>query len=41
MLPVSQLEAILGAIMAHKIAEENNAKVMYNYKGLDVLTFAS
>ena len=40
MLPVSQLEAILGALTAHRIAEENKAKVMYNYKGLDVLTFA-
>lgn len=40
MLPVSQLEAILGAIMAHKISEENSAKILYNYKGLDVLTLA-
>ena len=40
MLPVSQLEAILGGIFAYKIAEANNAKVMYDYKGLDVLTFA-
>lgn len=38
MLPVSQLEAILGAIMAHKISQTNTAKVMYTYKGLDVLT---
>ena len=38
MLPVSQLEAILGAIMAHRISEENKADVLYNYKGLDVLT---
>ena len=40
MLPVSQLEAILGAIMAHRISEENKADVLYNYKGLDVLTLA-
>ena len=40
MLPVSQLEAILGAIMAHRISLENSAKVMYNYKGLEVLTLA-
>jgi len=40
MLPASQLEAILGAIMAHKISEENKAKILYNYKGLDVLSLA-
>ena len=40
MLPVSQLEAILGAIMAHKISAENKANILYNYKGLDVLTLA-
>ena len=40
MLPVSQLEAILGALMAHKISAENKAGVLYNYKGLDVLTLA-
>ena len=40
MLPVSQLEAILGAVMAHRISVENKAQVLYNYKGLDVLTIA-
>lgn len=40
MLPASQLEAILGAIMAHKISEENKANILFNYKGLDVLTLA-
>lgn len=40
MLPVSQLEAILGAIMAHRISAENHAEVLYNYKGLDVLSLA-
>lgn len=40
MLPVSQIEAILGAIMAHRISQENKAEVLYNYKGLDVLTLA-
>ncbi len=40
MLPVSQLEAILGAVMAHRISQENKANVLYNYRGLDVLTFA-
>lgn len=40
MLPISQLEAILGAIMAQRISKENKAKVLYQYKGLDVLTLA-
>ncbi len=40
MLPVSQLEAILGGIMAHKISEQNKSGVLFNYKGLDVLTLA-
>lgn len=40
MLPVSQLEALLGAVMAHKISEDNKAQVLYKYKGLDVLSLA-
>lgn len=40
MLPVSQLEAILGAIMAHRIAEGCKSEILYNYKGLDVLSLA-
>ncbi len=38
MLPASQIEAILGAILAHKISQNNNFQVLYNYKGLDVVS---
>lgn len=40
MIPVSQLEAILGAIAAYKVAQSSKLNVMYNYKGLEVLTLS-
>ncbi len=43
MLPASQLEAILGAILAHTIYyghEGEDYKVLYDYKGLEVVNFA-
>lgn len=41
MIPASQLEAILGAILARKIAEGNETEVLFNYKGLNVLSLSS
>ena len=38
MMPMSHLEAILGAILAKEYAKNpDNINILYNFKGLDVI----